>query len=111
MIPIALFNPLSILLSLSTLFGVVIHDTKVDQFTTVLLSAPAVMASYEGFHSMLSKTDHTHSERVSISELGRSLAYQNPRTQVRNDDKKHVLQKNVMRGHHPFDNYNLPVIS
>jgi hypothetical protein len=106
-----IINPLPILLSLSTMFGVLVHDTKVDQFTTVMLTAPAIVASYEGFHSMLSKTDHTHTERTSISELGRSLAYQNPRTQIRNDEKKHILQKNVMRGHHPFDNYNLPVVS
>ena len=108
-----IFNPLPILLSLSTMFGVLVHDTKIDQFTTSFLAVPAVVASYDGINNALKLGDaHTHTERTVISQLTRSLAMENPRLQPRgHEDKKYVLQKNVMRGHHPFDNYNLPVIA
>ena len=111
MFSLFIINPLSVLISLSTLFGVVMHDTKIDQMTTTILAAPAALASYEGATNVLSKMDHTHAERVSVTELGRSLAYESPRTQVRNDIRKHIMQKNVMRGHHPFDNYSLPILA
>ena len=108
-----IFNPLPILLSLSTMFGVLVHDTKIDQFTTSIMTAPSIVASYDGINGALKLGDaHTHTERTAISQLTRSLALESPRMQPRsNDYKKYVLQKNVMRGHHPFDNYNLPVIA
>jgi hypothetical protein len=106
-----IINPISVLISLSTMFGIVLHDTKFDQMTTTYLTAPALRVSFDGATNVLSKMDHTHTERVSVSELGRSLAYESPRTQVRNDIRKHIMQKNVMRGHHPFDNYSLPILA
>lgn len=106
-----ILNSFSILVSFATLFGVVMHDTKVDQMTTTYLTTPSLRASFDGSTNVISKMDHTHAERVSVSELSRSLAYESPRTQVRNDQRKHILQKNVMRGHHPFDNYSLPILA
>jgi len=108
-----IFNPLPILLSLSTLFGVLVHDTKIDQFTTAYLAPPALVMSTEGANNGLKLGDpHTHMERVALSQLTRSLALESPRMQPRTqEDKKYVLQRNVVRGHHPFDNYNLPVIA
>lgn len=111
MFSLLLTNSLSVLVSFSTMFGIVVHDTKIDMMTTTIIAAPAVLASYDGMTNPLSKMDHTHTERVSITELGRSLAFESPRTQVRTDQKKHILQKNVMRGHHPFDNYSLPILA
>lgn len=112
MIPIALFNPLSVLLSFSTLFGVVIHDMKVDQFTTTLLATPAVVASYEGVNGAIKSTDpHTHVERMSLSQYVRGMSSDTPRIQPRlSDEKKYALQRNVMKGHHAFDNYYLPIV-
>lgn len=110
MFPFLLINP-TILLTLSTSFGVLVHDLKIDQFTTSLFAAPAIVANYEGVVGALKLGDpHTHSERASISELGRTLNRQNPRVQPRNDNKKYRLENRVVRGHHPFDNYNLPVV-
>lgn len=113
MIPIALFSPLSILVSFSTLFGVIIHDTKVDQFTTTLLATPAVMSSYEGVAGVIKGADpHTHVERLTLSQYVRGMSSDNPRIQPRlSDEKKYALQRNVMKGHHAFDNYYLPVIA
>jgi hypothetical protein len=95
------------------MFGVLVHDTKIDQFTTAYLAVPSIATSYDGSNPALKLGDpHTHMERVAISQLTRSLALENPRMQPRGqEDKKYVLQRNVARGHHPFDNYNLPVIA
>ena len=113
MIPIALFSPLSILVSFSTLFGVVIHDTKIDQLTTTFLATPAIIATYEGVTGAVRSSDpHTHVERVSFSQYMRGMSTDNPRIQPRlSDEKKYALQRNVMKGHHTFDNYFLPVIA
>ncbi len=112
MIPIALFNPLSILISISTLTGVVLHDTQFDKLTVRLLAVPAVVATVEGSQVLTTNNLHTHVERASLSSTIRSLNASSPRIQPRNnDEKKHLLQKNVARGHHAFDNYNLPVIA
>lgn len=112
MFSILFINPLSVILTLSTTIGVLVHDTKIDQFTTALFAVPALVASYEGAQGAIKMTDpHTHVERVSISQFGRSLTLDNPRVQPRNDNKKYRLEKQVVKGHHPFDNYNLPVIA
>ncbi len=111
MFPFILINP-TILITLSTSFGVLVHDTKLDQFTTTLLAVPAAIATYEGVAGALKLGDpHTHSERASLSELGRTITRQNPRVQPRDDNKKYRLENGVVKGHHPFDNYNLPILS
>ncbi len=112
MSPLLLINPLPYLLSLSATMGVVVHDLKIDQFTTTLLAAPAIIASYEGVHNVIKMGDpHTHAERASISELGRSVTREAPRQQPRNDNKKYRMENKVVKGYHPFDNYSLPVVS
>jgi len=95
------------------MFGVLVHDTKIDQFTTAYLAVPSIASSYDGSNPPLKLGDpHTHTERVALSQLTRSLALESPRMQPRSqEDKKYVLQRNVARGHHAFDNYNLPVIA
>lgn len=108
----ALINPLAILVSLSTATGVFVHDTKIDKATTVM-TAPAVMAAYEASTKQagLSPDLHTHAERGSLTQAVHDLKTQNPRIQPRNnEDKKHLLQKRVAKGHHAFDNYNLPIV-
>lgn len=109
--PIIFLSPLSIAFSLTTLSGVVIHDTKIDQFTSTYLAPPAVVASYEGRTAIKQSDPHTHSERVSLSQFVRGMAANNPRLQPRvGEEKKYALQKKVMKGQHPFDNYSLPAI-
>ena len=105
MFPAIFINP-TVALTLSTMVGVFVHDMKIDQFTTTLLAAPAIAVA------AIQMTDpHTHPETVSVSQLGRTMSNKNPRLQPRNDDKKYNLEKKVMKGRHPFDNYSLPAIS
>lgn len=104
-------NTLPFLISVSTLFGVVVHDTRFDKFATAFLAVPVIVASYEGADILLKTNDHTHTERVSVSQFARSFAQETPRTQARQDDKRYRLEKNVVKGHHPFDNYSLPMVA
>jgi len=112
MIPLAFFNPISIIVSLSVLVGVVIHDTQIDKLTTAVIGVPAVIATYEGFNKAVEKSEpHTHTERVSLSQVVRNMNAQNNRTQSRLfEDKKYMSFKNVARGHNAFDNCYLPMV-
>lgn len=102
------FNALTILASLSTTAGIAIHDTKIDKFATLALSLPSTTTSYESSNRVVNIGGdlHTHAEHVSVLKMTQD----SPRIQPRTDDKKHLLQKRVARGHHPFDNYNLPIV-
>ncbi len=106
-----LLNPLAILISLSTATGVLIHDTHIDQAASAM-TMPAMMANVDTTKSVhLSGTDHTHVERASAAQTLLHLNSHTPKIQPRSgEDKKHLLQKRVMRGHHAFDSYNLPVL-
>ena len=105
-------NSFAIALSLSTATGIFVHDTKIDKAVTALSLPPivATTAAVATAHAMLSGTPHTHSERMSFAQAVHDLKSQNPRIQPRSNDKKHLLQKRVAKGHHPFDNYNLPIV-
>ena len=107
----AFLNPLAILMSLSTATGVLVHDMHLDQAATTM-AMPAAMANTDTTKTAnLGGTDHTHVERASVSQALLHLNSHNPRIQPRVfEDKKHLLQKRVMRGHHAFDNYNLPIV-
>lgn len=109
----ALINPMAIFVSLSTAAGIFMHDTRLDKVTMTVIAPPAMMTSYEGNIKAINFSSdlHTHSERGSLTQAVHDLKTQNPRIQPRNnEDKKHMLQKHVARGHHAFDNYNLPIV-
>lgn len=101
-------NFLTVVASLSTMAGVFVHDTTIDKFATMALSMPSTTTEYESSNRVANFGGelHAHPEQVSVVRL----IGDNPRIQPRNDEKKHLLQKRVMRGHHPFDNYNLPLV-
>lgn len=110
MIPLAIFNPLSILISLSTMFGVVVHDTHVDKLAVATIGVPAIIATYGGYNNGIKNDAHTHTERISLSQVVRNMNTQTNRTQTRLfEDKKYMSQKNVARGHNAFDNCYLPL--
>ena len=110
----ALINPLTVIMSLSTATGVLVHDMHIDAAASTALALPSVVVSHEAGNKYVSLdgSAHTHVERTSLSQAVIDLKTQNPRIQPRTtEDKKHLLQKRVARGHHAFDNYNLPVVS
>lgn len=102
------FNALTLAASFNISVGVFVHDTKIDKFATMALSLSAPAVNYESGNRIVNIGGdlHTHAEQVSLSQMTRDT----PRIQPRGDEKKHLLQKRVMKGHHPFDNYNLPIV-
>lgn len=96
----------AIALSLCTAGGLLLHDTNVDKamLKAVSQQADAIVAP--------GNTPHTHSERNSLHQAIRDLNASQPRTQPRSqEDRKYVQAKPTARGHHPFDNYTLPLVS
>jgi hypothetical protein len=104
MFNIVLTTPISALISLAALAGVTLHDTRVDKLATALSGIPAMMTTTENGSKVITNDPHTHVERVSLSDNFSA----EPRISPRSEHKKHLMQKNVPRGAHRFDGYNLP---
>jgi hypothetical protein len=105
-------NPVAILVTLSTAASVFLHDMRIDKMAMTALALPTTLTN-ETSNKLISFGGdlHTHTERTSITGSVQDLKTQTPTTQPRlSEDKKHLLQKQVMRGHHPFDSYNLPIV-
>lgn len=103
-------NIAAVAISLVTASGIFLHDTRIDKAATTAITIPSEIAAEATTNDKLNWDAHTHVERQVFSQTVRDLQGSNPRIQPRTDDKKHLLQNRVMRGHHPFDNYNLPLI-
>lgn len=111
MYPISLLNQLAISLSLFTATGIAIHDTKVDKAFTSSTSPVVVMKRADASitNLVVSNDLHTHAHRMSLTQAVQDVQGNTPRINPREDNKKHTAPKNVSRGYHPFDNYNLPI--
>lgn len=108
-----IFNSLAIFLSLSTSTGILLHDTKIDKAVTTALATPLLASTIDSSVKTVTFKIEPHSqvERVSFAKALVAAQSDNPRIQPRtNEDKKYQLPKNVFRGHHAFDNYNLPIV-
>ena len=88
-------NSLPLLLSLSAMFGILLHDTKIDSATALAMTVPVALASYGAADVAFKMSDpHTHSERSGFSQSIRELRTQQPRLQTRfGDDERHVVAK------------------
>lgn len=105
-------SSLSLIISLSTLSGVILHDTRLDKAAAAALTTPTAFAQYEITGKQLSFSDaHTHVERSSFGQA-MQVYHQaaTPGMQPRSDERKHLLQKYTPKGHHAFDNYHLPIV-
>jgi hypothetical protein len=108
MLPIALINTLSLVISMSTMMGVVLHDTHVDKAALTAISGPSVYASSDTSIKLLGNDPHTHTERHSFSQSIHELRSENPRLQPRAiDDRKHILQKKLTKHSHDSERYSL----
>lgn len=102
----ALTTPISLMLSLTALTGVTLHDTKVDRLTTALVGVPVtVAANADGSMKSIASDPHTHAEHVSVKDMKTSQ----PRLVPRSEHKKHMMQKNMPKGAHRYDGYALPI--
>lgn len=94
------------------LIGISLHDTKLDTMTKFAIALPAFIASLEVAHVMfLHGEAHTHVERVAFDKSASKATALTPKLPIRLQDGKFKLSHKVPKGHHPFDNYTLPVVS
>lgn len=100
--------PLSAIVSLATLSGILLHDTKIDKLTASAIGIPAVVTFSESAQRSLSSDPHTHVERVSGNKANAQMPQLAPR---HSEQKKHLLQKRAVKGAQDFDTYNLPVLA
>jgi hypothetical protein len=107
-----IINVFALLTSLVTASSVFLHDTHLDKAAMAATALPTTTVVYEEqSNKMLNFGDaHTHVERVTFAQAVRDFGTGNPQVQPRNEDKKYLLQNRVARGHHAFDNYNLPIV-
>lgn len=102
------------LIALLTVTGIALHDTKLDSLTRIALAIPIFVVTYEGANMLalagLSGDAHTHVERASVERTASKATAWTPNLGSRkNQDKRYRLNGRVQKGHHPFDNYTLPV--
>jgi hypothetical protein len=107
MFNLTLSTPLSFLISLAALAGIVVHDTKVSRLATTFSALPAIMSTADdGSRGLLSNETHPHVERINLSEVRNVEPGLAPRV---TDQKKHMMQRNIPKGGHRYDGYVLPL--
>ncbi len=104
-----IINLLSITFCVSTAGSVLLHDTNADK--AALTAVANRVRTAENPVKQPGSMPHTHSERGSLHQAIRDLNTAQPRVQPRNQQDKKYVQNKLPRGHHPFDNYTLPVVS
>ena len=108
---VLLINPCSLALSICTASGVFVHDMQLDKAITTM-TMPVVTSSYSvaDASASLGGNSHTHTERGSMSEAVQHLrSATTSRMLPREDSRKYVLSKKVVRGVHAFDGYYQPL--
>lgn len=110
MIPL-IINPLTLLLTLTTSFGVLVHDTQIDRATTTALALPAAFATIGAADAAIKFGDaHTHVERVNLAKTLQELRSGQPRIQARNDDEKKFVYNKKFAFDSAGSQYNWPMI-
>ena len=88
-----IINPAPAILAIATMFGVLVHDMKIDHLASI-----ALPVSFSAFvaHDAFSKFQdaHIHGETRSVAQNVSQLSSEQPRAQTRGtEDKKYVTQK------------------
>lgn len=107
-----LINSCLTFLSLATATGVFLHDTRVDK-AAVISSLPVASTTPESGSKLIqinTNDFHTHVERGSVVRAFSTVNSSAPSIAPRAEAKKHLLQQYAGKGHHAFDNYNLPIL-
>lgn len=104
-------NITAIIMSFLTASGILLHDTRIDKAATTAMTNPnpiAILSDSMSTDRVMNWEGHSNEERVSFTQAVRDLEGVTPRLQPRGEEKKHLLPSRVVKGHQPFDNYNLP---
>lgn len=96
-----IINPLPLIFTLATTFGVLIHDTQLDRAATVAIALPAVVATYAAVDSAIKGGEaHLHVERVSAHQNMSAIRGLQPRLQPRDDSHRSTPAKKFALGAH-----------
>jgi len=90
-----IINPVPLLFTIATTFGVLIHDTQLDRAAKVALAMPVAFATYAAADAAMKSSDHIHVERVSVASNLASLRSSSPRLQPRDDDYRYGESKKL----------------
>lgn len=90
-------NPITLAFTVATAFGVLAHDTQLDQMTAVAVTAPAALAMYAVADASKS-SEHLHVEKISMNRQLGAFRINVPRTQARDDDRRYIVSKKVILG-------------
>lgn len=92
----SLIKPLPIVITIVTMFGVLMHDTHVDKLATIAV-VPASFAATGALEKSITPNYHTHVERVSLPKITTSFRSTLPNMQPpRDDDRKYIQNKKLM---------------
>lgn len=107
----SIINATAIVISLSTTTGVLLHESHLDKVGSMPVILPETSATIEGQNSTISSfvDAHIDFQRNSLSQAVHELKSPTPSIQPRSHDKKHLMQKHILKGHHGFDGYNIPI--
>ena len=104
-----LFAPLTVLLSLSTACGVLLHDTNIDKAFFAAWSrsetGTTTDGNYDTSKTKPGSTPHTHSHGYLADTIRDGQDH--PRTTPRIGDRKHVRQKRNSRDNNISDGHRL----
>jgi hypothetical protein len=92
------FNPLPLVFTLATTFGVLLHDTQVDRAATVALTLPTALATYAAVDSAIKFAEHVHVEKVSVGAHLPNFKNAVPRLQARDDEHRYQQNKRMYFG-------------
>ena len=96
-------------LAVGTSLGIVLHDTHLDEATSLAIALPVAFIGMEISSAIqLSGADHTHEERVSLSQAIRDLHKGAPRVQPREEHRRYVVRRNMGKAGHQHGDYILP---
>lgn len=103
----------SVFVALIVFVSIALHDTKIDAMTRIAYILPAAIVSFEVAQlAYLSHDMHTHVDKVSIKNTVKKFTGGSPKLHTRDEkDEKSKGQKSAPKGHHPFDNYHLPILA
>ncbi|MEO6109499.1 MAG: hypothetical protein ABIP50_00605 [Candidatus Saccharimonadales bacterium] len=107
----ALINPLPLVFTLVTTFGVLVHDTQIDRATTLAVVVPASYATFAALDTATRLSDdHIHVERFSTSTHLASLIRSVPRIQPRDEDDHHYIQSKKVNFGSNYNGYLWPSV-
>lgn len=82
MLPI---NIAPLIFTLTTAFGVLVHDTQIDKAATYAIALPAAFVSFAAIDTISKSSEHVHVERVSAPSNFAGV----PRIQPRDDERRY----------------------